>query len=146
FRGGAAEFTPPRVASRGPAPGGIAPARSSLVRSTASPTAVRRSRGGFPAPSSAAEPRNSPPPASRRAALHLGASRPQGLLSSGRPRVPQRFVDPEGAFPPPLPRRSRGIHPPPRRVARPCTWGHRARKVFSRQVDRESHSGSSIQR
>jgi len=41
----------------------------------------------------------------------------------------------QGAFPPPLPRQSRGIHPPARRVARPCTCGLCAR-LLPRPISR----------
>jgi len=51
---------------------------------------------------------------------HLGQPAPRPLEHAGP-------VDREGAFPPPLARQSRAIHPSARRVARHCTCEHRAR-------------------
>ena len=42
------------------------------------------------------------------------------MASVSRPVRRFQPVDREGAFPPPLDRQSRSIHPPARRVARPC--------------------------
>src|SRR5262249_25308031 len=77
FRGEAAKFTRPRVASRGNISTGALPGPSFAAKPRNSPDRASRragySTGALPGPSFAAKPRNSPDRASRRAGYSTGA-------------------------------------------------------------------------